>query len=186
MQAEIAAQLAAAIETPRLWLEPIGEPHAEAFFQPLQQDEALYRWISCPKPTSLDALRRHWRELSQRQHRSPDGCLAWPVWALRRKSDGRYIGRVDAEITPALEASNLGYYVFSPFCGLGYASEAAGAATERLIARGVQRLVATVTVGNTASGRVLQKAGFKFARILPGNDVIRGVEMDDEEWLRVA
>lgn len=181
---QFAGKLAASIETPRLWLEPLDEYHADAFFHPLQQDEALYRWISMARPVSLDALRSHWRELSQRNYRSPDGCCAWPIWALRRKGDGDYIGRVDAEITPALEASNLGYYVFSAFCGMGYASEAASAATEHLMACGVHRLVATVTVGNQASGRVLQKAGFQFTRILPGNDVIRGEAMDDEEWVR--
>jgi RimJ/RimL family protein N-acetyltransferase len=50
----------------------------------------------------------------------------------------------------------------------------------------VRRLVATVTVGNVASGRVLQKAGFSFTQILPANDIIRGVAFDDEEYVRLA
>ena len=99
------------------------------------------------------------------------------------RQDGQYIGRVDAEITESLEALNLGFYFFSPFWGQGYASEAAAAAVSELAARGVHRFVATVTVGNGASARVLRKLGFQFSRILPGNDVIRGEAMDDEEYV---
>jgi len=43
--------------------------------------------------------------------------------------------------------------------------------------------VATVTAGNTASERVLQKAGYVFARVLLANDIIRGVPMDDREYV---
>jgi [ribosomal protein S5]-alanine N-acetyltransferase len=183
MQAHIAAQLAAALETPRLVLEPIGERHADAFF-PALQEEALYRWISMDRPASLDDLRARWRRNESRM--SPDQQFAWPTWAVRRKVDGQYIGRVDAEINDALEATNFGFYYFSPYWGCGYATEAAVAATAALMDRGVRRFVGTVTVGNTASARVLQKAGFVFTRILPGHDLIRGVAVDDEEYVKVA
>jgi len=182
MQPEIAAELAAAIETPRLLLEPLCARHADAFFQPLQDDEALYRWITMAKPTSLEALRAHWQRI-EHSRMDPDAQFAWPIWAVRRKSDGHYLGRVDAEITDGLEASNFGFYFFSRYWGQGYASEAAAAATTQLTARGVRRFVATVTVGNQASGRLLLRIGFQFTRILPDNDVIGGVVMDDEEYV---
>ncbi|MBA4342772.1 MAG: hypothetical protein C0423_11560 [Methylibium sp.] len=185
MPPALAQRLAAAIDTPRLLLEPMSEHHAPAFFAPLQSDEALYRWISMDRPKSLEALRAHWRRIEQSGRISPCQGFAWPAWALRRKADGQYLGRVDAEITPALEASNFGYYLFSPHWGQGYASEAAQAATQALAQRGVRRLVATVTVGNGASARVLQKAGFVFTRVLPGNDCVGGVAVDDEEYVKV-
>jgi RimJ/RimL family protein N-acetyltransferase len=186
----LAAKLAATpIETPRLLLEPRGERHAEAFFQPLQEDQALYRWISMQPPNSLAELRARWRRIEDCPM-SPDGqCALWLCWAVRRKSDGRYLGQVDAEIILAaegvrLEASNFGYYFFSTYWSCGYATEAVRAATQQLInTHGVQRLVATVTVGNIASARVLQKAGFAFSRVLPGNDCLRGVVVDDEEYV---
>ena len=59
-------------------------------------------------------------------------------------------------------------------------------ASAALLAHGVRRLLATVTVGNRASARVLQKAGFVFTRRLPANDVIRGLAVDDDEYQRLA
>jgi RimJ/RimL family protein N-acetyltransferase len=85
-----------------------------------------------------------------------------------------------------MEASNLGYYFFPPYWGQGYATEAVRAVTQHLLSQGVHRLVATVTAGNIASERILQKAGFIFTRVLVGNDVIRGEPMDDREYVLAA
>jgi ribosomal-protein-alanine N-acetyltransferase len=183
MLSNIALALNTVIQTPRLALEPMGERHADAFFGPLQ-DDSLYQWISMEKPPSVEWLRRHWRAIESRM--SPDGKRAWATWAVRCMANGMYIGRVDAEINSTLEAPNFGYYFFPQHWGHGYATESVAAATQQLIALGVDRLVATVTVGNMASARVLQKAGFQFTRILAGNDVIRGVVVDDEEYVKSA
>ena len=183
MQSNIALTLGAPISTPRLALEPMGERHAEAFFAPLQE-EPLYQWISMNKPPSLEWLRARWRGIENRM--APDGQCAWPTWAVRRKSDGMYIGRIDAEVSNTLEAVNFGYYFFHQHWGQGYATEAVAAATQHLMAQGVHRLVATVTMGNTASARVLQKAGYEFNRVLVGNDTIRGIAIDDEEYVKLA
>lgn len=180
---DVAARLAEAITSPRLLLEPLLAAHADAFFAPLQ-DDALYRWISMNKPGSVESLQRDWRAIECR--RSPDGQYAWPTWAVRRKDDGQYLGEVDAEINASLEAVNFGYFFFPPFWGQGYATEAVLAASEALMRRGVKRLVATVTVGNHASVRVLQKTGFHFTRLLHANDEIRGLLVDDEEYVKLA
>jgi RimJ/RimL family protein N-acetyltransferase len=183
MQSDVALRLCPPLVTDRLVLEPLGERHADAFFEPLH-DDALYQWISNDKPSSVAWLREHWLGIECRL--APDQQTAWPTWALRRKSDGVHMGRVDAEITLAMEASNLGYYLFPPHWGQGYATEAVRAVTQHLLSQGVQRLVATVTVGNTASDRVLQKVGYEFTRVIPGNDIIRGEPMDDREYVLVA
>lgn len=183
MQAEVALRLCPFLDTERLVLEPMGEQHAEAFFAPLH-DDTIYQWISMDKPSSLAWLRDHWRGIESRL--APDHQTAWPTWAVRRKADGVYLGRVDAEITLSMEASNLGYYFFPPHWGQGYATEAVRTATQHLISQGVHRLVATVTTGNTVSERVLQKAGYRFTRVLVGNDIIRGETMDDREYVLVA
>jgi RimJ/RimL family protein N-acetyltransferase len=182
MDSQLALRLSEGLQTTRLVLEPMGERHADAFFEPMH-DEALYQWISMDKPLSLESLRAHWRRSEVRI--APDGKTAWPTWAVRCKETGRFIGRVDAEVDDALVCLNLGYYLFSSDWGQGYATEAVLGATAHLIERGVRRLVATVTVGNHASERVLQKAGYTLTRVLPGNDTIRGVVVDDLEYVRI-
>lgn len=183
MLTRFAHRLREPLSTPRLELEPMVSHHADAFFAPMQ-DESLYEWISMQRPSSLEWLRARWRNIEHWV--APDGQETRPVWAVRRKRDGAYLGSVDAEINHTLEAVNFGYYFFSEHWGQGYATEAATAATEHLMARGVHRLVATVTKGNAASARVLLKAGYQFTRILEGNDTIRGVVMDDEEYVKTA
>jgi len=183
MQADLALRLCPLLETERLLLEPLGERHAEAFFAPLH-DDALYQWISMDRPSSVAWLREHWRGIECRL--APDLQTAWPTWAVRRKLDDAYLGRVDAEITLDMQASNVGYYFFPAYWGQGYATEAVQVVTQHLIGQGVYRLIATVTDGNMASERVLQKAGYTFTRVLVGNDIIRGVAMDDREYVHLA
>ena len=177
---EVARNLNAPLESSRLTLEPMLQSHADKFY-PLMQEAPLYEWISMKRPESLESLRHAWRNIANPM--SPDGQYFWPTWAVRLRGDGAYIGRVDAEVDGAMEALNFGYYFFSAFWGNGYATEAVRASTQHLMDHGVHRLVATVTVGNAASARVLQKAGFEFKRILVGNDTIRGVTVDDWEYV---
>ncbi len=181
--ADRAVVLNAPIATARLQLEPLVAAHADELYT-LLQDDAIYRWISSTKPNSVAELRTRWERNATRV--SPDGREAWLAWAVRRTSDGVVIGKLDANIQPDFVASNVGYVFGAPFWGKGLASEAVTALTQHLMGQGVTRLVATVTVGNAASGRVLVKAGFTNARVLSDNDTIRGVLCDDQEYVANA
>lgn len=171
------------VATERLRLEPRTLAHAEVLFGPLQ-DERIYRWISTVPPESLEWLKEKWTRTEARL--SPTGEDAWLNWAVRRVSDGAYVGLVDAVVNVADVATNVGYMLFPPFWGRGYASEAVIGVAEHLEHRGVTRMWATVTAGNVASTRVLERAGFARTRILPLNDTIRGVQHDDIEHVRGA
>ncbi len=183
MRADRAEALNAPLVTPRLALEPMAPAHAEGFFAALQHPD-VYRYIASTPPESVEALAARWERLASRL--APDGSAAWLNWAVRRTADGALVGRVEAEVDDHGVALNVGYVFLPAHWGHGYASEAVAAVAEHLVARGVTRLVATVTVGNDASCRVLERAGFARTRILPGNDTIRGELVDDIEYVREA
>jgi RimJ/RimL family protein N-acetyltransferase len=176
-----AAALNAPLTTDRLMLEPLVAAHADAMF-PALRDAAIYTWISTIPPENVGDLRKRWARLESRV--GPSGTVAWLNWAVRNVSSGDYVGKVDVEVNATNVATNVGYLFFPAFWGQGYASEVVNAVVEHLVREGVTELQATVTVGNAASARVLEKAGFVQARILPDNDTIRGVVYDDLEYVR--
>lgn len=180
--ADVATSLNTSIETPRLHIRPLMSTHAEAAFA-LLQDDQIYQWISMNKPGSVESLRADWKLNEGRI--SPDGQEAWLAWFVTSKADGRPIGCLDACIDAHHIATNVGYYFFADSWGQGFASEAVKALADELMAQGVRKLVATVTAGNIASVRVLQKAGFHFTRIIADNDTLHGVLVDDEEFIRI-
>lgn len=184
MNADFAQTLCATLRTKRLRLEPLSAAHADSAFAPLQ-DDAIYQWISMRKPRSVESLREDWARLASRM--APDGLQAWPTWAVcSTEHGGAVIGRVDAVVDRHLAGINFGYYFFPAYWGQGLATEAVQVAADHLLQQGVTHLLATVTVGNAASARVLGKAGFAFQRVIVDNDTLRGILVNDEEYLRTA
>jgi RimJ/RimL family protein N-acetyltransferase len=169
--------LRAPVLTARLALEPVQAHHADALFAGLQ-DRRIYEWISLAPPRSAERLRQHWPGSFR------DGDVIDLGWAVIRRADATCIGKMDAELLARGIATNVGYMFFPPFWGRGYASEAVRALAEHLAGAGVREQRATVTVGNEASCRVLEHAGFARRRILAGNDTIRGRVVDDVEYVR--
>ena len=170
------------IGSERLVIEPLLEAHAELLFEALSEP-LLYRWISALPPASVELLRRRWAVLASRGPTS--GGERALHWAVRRTSDGSYIGKLDAELVDEV-ATNMGYIIFVPFWNQGYATEALRALVAYLERQGVVEQRACVTQGNDASARVLLKAGFVKTRVLPLNDTIRGERHDDVEYVRKA
>lgn len=179
-----AQDLNAPLRTERLHLEPLVAAHADALFVPLT-DERIYRWISPLPPTDLDALRKAWARRASRL--SPDGSEAWLNWAVRRSDDGVHVGRLDATVDDTGVATNYGYVFLPEYWGQGYATECSRCLLGHFARQGVREARAYVTLGNSASERVLSKAGFVRTRVIPESDRIRGVLHDDVEyvWRRV-
>jgi RimJ/RimL family protein N-acetyltransferase len=168
------------IQSERLVLEPLQGSHAPALFV-LLQEPRLYQWIPVLPPRSCDALRQRWEALSARSMSSEELSLGW---AVRRVSDGRYLGKCDAEVGADSVASNVGYILGLPFWGQGYATELVRALASHLEQHGIIEQRALVTLGNEASERVLSKAGFIRGRVMVDNDTIRGERCDDVEYVR--
>ena len=169
------------LATARLRLEPLDERHAAPLFDGLR-DPAIYEWISLQPSPDVAHLRARWARVAQ-------GPLAGVEvldfgWAVQRIADGAWIGKMDAEVTARGVATNVGYAFVPATWGQGYATEAVTALSEHLRRHGVIEQRATVTVGNEASCRVLERAGFVRERVLAGNDTLRGVLVDDIEYVR--
>lgn len=177
----LAAALAATIVTARLRAEPLAGHHA-ALLHAGMQEPAVYTWISMPRPPAVDQFEARWARFAERPIAS-DRMLDLG-WAVQRVADGAWIGKLDAEIRPDGVATNVGYFFFPAYWGQGYAREAVTALGDHLARHGVREQRATVTVGNDASCRVLEHAGFVRTRILPANDTLRGEPVDDVEYVR--
>jgi len=169
------------IVSERLVIEPLLRSHAELLFEALAEPR-IYRWISALPPASLALLQQRW---TAAENRGPNSKGALDLnWALRRSSDGCYVGKFDAEVAKSKVATNVGYIVFLPFWNQGYATEAVRAVASHLERQGVVEQRALATLGNDASARVLTKAGFVRTRVIPDNDTIRGEKYHDVEYVR--
>jgi RimJ/RimL family protein N-acetyltransferase len=165
----------------RLRIEPLGGRHAALLFECLS-DPAIYEWISLPRPQDVESLRARWERVARFPHTGVE--VMDFAWAVQRIDDGAWLGRMDAEVTALGVATNVGYVFASSWWGQGYGTEAVAALSEHLRRRGVVRQHATVTLGNEASCRVLERVGFQRERVIPANDTLRGVLVDDVEYIR--
>ena len=170
-----------ALTTARLRIEPLAAAHAAAMFEPMR-DPAVYQWISLEPSPDLAHLARRWAWVAARP--LVDVEVLDLGWAVRRRADGACIGKMDAEVTAAGVATNVGYMFWAAYWGQGYATEAVTALSDHLQRHGVTRQHAAVTLGNEASCRVLEHAGFVRERILAANDTLRGMPVDDVEYVR--
>lgn len=177
---QIAGLLSQPLESARLHIKPQMSTDADAAYLPLQND-TLRRWISMRKPDSLEKLRASWKRGESRM--SPDGSEAWLSWFVTSRNDASAIGSIDACIDANKVAVNFGYYFFAHAWGQGFATEAVAVVAKHLLANGVWKLMATVTAGNAASVRVLEKIGFRYTRTIADNDTVNGVLVDDEEFV---
>ncbi|MDA1257272.1 MAG: GNAT family N-acetyltransferase [Chloroflexi bacterium] len=99
--------------------------------------------------------------------------VTWLLYAIVRRADRQMVGHVGFHSAPgppylhdiAHDGIEIGYSVFAPFKGRGYAT----AAASELIGwarreHEVREFVASISHDNAASIRVAEKLGFKFLR----------------------
>ena len=144
---------AAAIESPRLRLEPLRPEHA-AELAPLLDDDRLHAFTG-GAPLSPAELERRYARLAA--GRSPDGRQGWLNWVVRRRDDDAAVGTVQATLTGDVAA--VAWVVATPHQGRGYAREAAAAMVAWLRAAGTREIVAHVHPDHAASAAVARAAG---------------------------
>ena len=164
------------LETDRLTLEPLRRSHAPELFEILA-DERLFRFIPQDPPVSVEALATRYEWLEGR--RSPDGKEAWLNWLVRRRSDRRCVGRMEATVREDKTAL-LAYELGSAYWGAGLATEACGKVIQELFAAfGVERIFADVDTRNAPSIRLLERLGFERGRVTMGADHFKGSTSDE-------
>jgi len=164
-------------ETERLHLEPLRGAHAAELFE-LLSDERLYRYIPHDPPGTLAALTERYERLETRH--SASGDESWLNWAVRSKSDGRCMGRVEVTIRPDAGAL-LAYEIGPEFWRRGIATEACRRVIRALFEEGgVTEVMAEVDTRNLPSIRLLERLGFERGGFRPNADFFKGRASD--EW----
>jgi RimJ/RimL family protein N-acetyltransferase len=140
--------------TDRLLLRPGWIEDAPALFAAIRDEAIVRNLATAPSPYSLDDARAFLAT-----ERKADN----PVMLVLRRTgaEPELIGTIGFARRPSGEVE-LGYWIARPHWNRGYATEA-GAAVLRMAGETyrVPRLVAGHFLDNPASGRVLEKLGFR-------------------------
>lgn len=160
-----------------VWLTPWRLDNAVALGD-FNLDRDHRRWFDQPEPSSDKAERRaHGEEVIQRWWREWSDDTS-KTFAMRLAKDGPAIGEADLQPRPQL-AANIAYAVAPSHRGNGYASRAIRLLAEAGLTRfGFNRIELSCDVGNTASARAAEKAGFGFESIRSGTALYEEIE----EW----
>jgi RimJ/RimL family protein N-acetyltransferase len=122
---------------------------------PAFQDEALAGAANLP-PLSPDELRVQARQLPALLEQG----ILMPLVVTDAETGEVYGGGVLHDFNRELGQVAIGYWLFEHARGRGLATRTARFLAEHAFSLGVERVEARVFVGNTASERVLERAGF--------------------------
>ena len=160
------------LESERLALEPLSAKHARSLYAGLR-DPALCRFIPQDPPRKLQELRKnfHRRARGAPDHRNE----IWLNWALRLRSEGSYIGRVEATVYPRDKKAEIAYLLLRKYWAQGYALEACARVIECLSNRlKLQSILATMDSRNRHSIRLARRLGFRRQAFRQNADFFKG------------
>jgi ribosomal-protein-alanine N-acetyltransferase len=101
------------------------------------------------------------------------------TFAIERRADDALVGAIDLRLAPEHRCAELGYVIYKPFWGQGYATEAAIAIIRYGFDRlDLNRIEAHYLDHNPASGRVMEKAGMTFEGTMRQHIIKDGVLRD--------
>ncbi len=182
------------LETERLRLRPFTPDDVEHLLE-LDGDPEVMRYINGGRPTSREDVEN---VILPRILSFYDRFDSYGYWAAEEKSTGEFVGWFalhpnDDGPTGELE---LGYRLRRAAWGKGYATEGSRALVDKAFRElGAERVRAETMTVNTASRRVMEKAGLRYARTfhLEWPEEIEGTAEGDveyaltrDEWRRLA
>jgi len=129
-----------------------------------------------------------WQKSKAEWQKRYDNLLAEEKWFFIEKKDGTKVGFI--QHFPIESFQDLGYLLIPGERGKGYCSEAVELIVDYLfLSKDIVRIQAQTDVGNVASQKILEKAGFKKEGTIRKNEFIRGEWRDRclygilrEEW----
>ena len=168
------------LETERLLLRRFSVDDAEALME-LESDPEILRYVGRKPLADLDAYRQHIQSRLLPYDSRPEG---YGGWVILEKASGDFLG--GCSLKPALDSRSavemgfgaeeieVGYGLRRRSWGKGYATELVQALVRMAFTKfGAPCVVASVSIDNVASVRVLEKAGLRRigeAVYLPGED----------------
>jgi RimJ/RimL family protein N-acetyltransferase len=170
-------------ETERLILRRFTTDDLDALTA-LDADPAVMRYINGGRPTPREEIRGDylpwWLAYYDRGDR-------YGFWAAIERTSGAFLGwfHLRPQEGDADDEPELGYRLRADAWGKGYATEGSRALVEKaFIELGARRVYATTMVVNSASWRVMEKAGLRRVRVFLADwpDRIEGEEHGDVEY----
>jgi RimJ/RimL family protein N-acetyltransferase len=156
------AENAIVIETGRLILRRLVASDA-AFILELVNDPDWLRYIGDKGVRNLDDARSYIENGPMAMYAN----VGFGLWRVELKDSGQPIGMCGLIKRDSLEDVDIGFAYLPPFRGFGYASEAARATVEHgANVIGLRRIVAITSPDNAASGRLLEKIGLRYERMI--------------------
>ncbi|MEJ7900773.1 MAG: GNAT family N-acetyltransferase [Thermomicrobiales bacterium] len=152
------------IETERLELRPFTIDDAPQVHRLLAPPDVARTTLNLPYPYPPGAAET-WIATHAEQ-----ACVGDNLhWAIARKQDDVLMGAIRLGIAVRHARGSLGYWLGVPFWNQGYMSEAALAVTNHALGTlSLHRVEAMCFPRNTASSRVMEKAGLQFEGVLWG------------------
>ena len=160
-------------------LEPFAEAHIPLLDELLGDPDTL-RWTRIPEPPPHD-FGRDWtsRYEAGRRAGTQEGFAALD-------DDGRFLGLA---LVPSIDReageAELGYMVAPSARGRGVATAILRKLTAWAFAEGIQRCELIISVGNTGSERVAERAGYVLEGTLRSIHLKQGKREDVTVWSRL-
>lgn len=147
------------IETERLILRKIRLSDAEAMYENWANDPEVTRYLTWDVHENVEETRRMielWMEIE-------DEPLCFR-WAIELKEIGQVIGLIDcAKVSAVNESCEIGYSLSRRYWNRGVMTETVKAVIDYLFQQvEMNRITAKHLIKNTASGRVMEKAGMTY------------------------
>ncbi len=151
------------LETSRLILRRFTLEDAQPMFEHWANDADVCKYMTWPPHGQVDTT----RNLLERWVAEYENNAVYH-WVIEHKAAGHIIGSIGAmQMNERNDCCEVGYCIAKAFWGQGLTTEALRAVLGFLFREvGVHRVEALHDLENTASGRVMQKAGMTFEGIL--------------------